>query len=103
MTLRLAGFPRGPECRIVLLPGGQVTAGRSVSRCPARVNASAQGQVRSVRSHRRRAWRLNLAQAVEAEAHGVRLGVGQFVLVVEGQQPQASRSAARLQASIHRR
>lgn len=36
--------------------GPQVTAGRAVSRCQQVVNAVAQGQVRSIRSQRRRAW-----------------------------------------------
>ncbi|WP_456113505.1 zinc finger domain-containing protein [Streptomyces marianii] len=35
---------------------GQVAAGKPVSRRQAVVNAFAQGQVRSIRSHRRRAW-----------------------------------------------
>lgn len=59
-----AGVPRLPECAgpapswssSGLAAGRQVMAGSAVSRCQQVVNEVAQGQVRSMRSQRRRAW-----------------------------------------------
>jgi hypothetical protein len=64
-------------------------AGRLLIRLQAAVNASAQGQVASMWSHWRRAWRLRPGgQVVEPEPHGVRLGVGEAAFVVEGQEAE---------------
>lgn len=87
----------GPTC--------QVTTGRLLMRVQAVMNALAQGQVVSDAEPSAAGMAAEPGvQVVEPEAHGVRLGVGESVAVMEvSRRTQTSRSAARFAVSIQPR